>query len=124
MEEKKTAAFRLSKQFVNVLFVFSYPTNDIHSSNACFVHFFQTQNVIIPHICCTIYSKISFIGTLIYRDLHLLGSRNLIYRDILFLLQPPLLVHSDSFQMFHLQEFYYVNFFTYLRLYFYLRFPS
>ena len=26
---------------------------------------------------------------------HLSGSRNLIYRDILFLLQPPLLVHSD-----------------------------
>ena len=42
-----------------------------------------------------IYSKTSFIGALIYRDLHLSGSRNLIYRDILFFLQPPLLVHSD-----------------------------
>ena len=42
-----------------------------------------------------LYSKTSFIGTLIYQDLHLSGSRNLIYRDILFLLQPPLLVHSD-----------------------------
>ena len=31
---------------------------------------------------------------LIYRDLHLSGPGNLIYRDILFLLQPPLLVHS------------------------------
>ena len=41
-----------------------------------------------------VYSNTSFIGTLIYRDLHLSGSRNLIYRDILFLLQPPLLVHS------------------------------
>ena len=41
------------------------------------------------------YSKTSFIGTLIFRDFHLAGSRNLIYRDILFLLQPPLLVHSD-----------------------------
>ena len=43
----------------------------------------------------TYYSKISFIGTLIYRDIYLSGSRNLIYLDILFLLQPPLLVHSD-----------------------------
>ena len=41
------------------------------------------------------YSKTSFIGTLIYRDLHVSGSRNLIYRNILFLLQPPLFVYSD-----------------------------
>ena len=51
-------------------------------------------NSIYFYIKC-IYSKTSFIGTLIYRDLHLSGSRNLIYRDNLFLLQPPLLVHSD-----------------------------
>ena len=51
-----------------------------------------SDNVIL---IITGYSQTSFIGTLIYRDLHLSGSRNLIYRDILFLLQPPLLVHSD-----------------------------
>ena len=43
LEEKKTAAFRLSKQFVNVSFVFSYPTTDAHSSSACFVHFFKRK---------------------------------------------------------------------------------